>query len=61
MLDLHHLVGSLDRVDYIVESHELTLFTDDQYRSAFARAELVIEVVTGPHPDRDRYVARTPR
>ena len=61
MLDLRHLVGSLDRVDSIVESHELTLFTDDQYRSAFARAELEVEVVTGPHPDRDRYVGRTQR
>jgi len=60
-LDLHHLVGSIDGIDYIVESHELTLFTDDEYRSAFARAELGVEVVASPHPDRDRYVGAPSR
>jgi len=55
-LELHHLVGSVDDVDYVVESHELTLFSDAEYLAAFERAGLRVEVVAGPHPDRDRYI-----
>jgi hypothetical protein len=39
-----------------VEAHHLTLFADEEYRAAFERAGLTVEVVASPHPDRDRYV-----
>jgi hypothetical protein len=55
--ELQHLVGSVHGIEHIVESHDLTLFADDEYRGAFERAGLSVETVTGPHPDRDRYVA----
>ena len=55
-LELHHLAATIDGVDYVVETHELTLFSDDEYRGAFERAGLAVEVVDSPHPDRDRYV-----
>jgi SAM-dependent methyltransferase len=55
-LELHHLVGTLDGVEYLVETHELTLFSDDEYRGAFERAGLSVDVVESPHPERDRYV-----
>ena len=55
-LEMHHLVGSLDGVEHLVETHEMTLFSDDEYRDAFDRAGLVVDVTASPHPDRDRYV-----
>jgi SAM-dependent methyltransferase len=60
-LELHHLVGTGDAVEYQVEAHHLTLFADDEYRAAFERARLTVEVVASPHPDRDRYVGTVPR
>jgi SAM-dependent methyltransferase len=59
-LELHHLVGAGDGVEYRVEEHHLSLFGDDEYRAAFERAGLTIDVVASPHPDRDRYVGTLP-
>ena len=59
-LELHHLVGSAEGVEYHVEEHHITLFSDDEYRDAFERAGLPLEVVVSPHPDRDRYVGTLP-
>lgn len=55
-LELHFLVATPQGVDYFGEVHELTLFDDQQYRAAFERAGLTVDVVPSPHPDRDRYV-----
>jgi dTDP-3-amino-3,4,6-trideoxy-alpha-D-glucopyranose N,N-dimethyltransferase len=60
-LELHHLIGSVDGVEYQVEEHHLTLFRDDDYRGAFERAGLRVDVVESPHRDRDRYVGTLPR
>lgn len=57
-LEMHHLVAGLDRIDHIVEEHVLTLFSDDQYRAAFAAAGLKVETVDSPMPDRDRYIGQ---
>jgi SAM-dependent methyltransferase len=59
-LELHHLVGSIEGIDYLVETHELMLFDDDEYRGSFERAGLTVDVVASPHADRDRYVATRP-
>ncbi len=55
-LELHHLVGTLDGVEYAFEEHGMTLFSDQEYRDAFDRAGLRVDVLMSPHPDRDRYV-----
>ncbi|MFS8586443.1 MAG: hypothetical protein FWJ72_15340 [Acidimicrobiia bacterium] len=55
-LDVHVLVATPDRVEHLVETHELTLFADEDYRAAFAGAGLTVEVHASPHPDRDRDV-----
>jgi SAM-dependent methyltransferase len=61
VLEMGYVVGTHDGIDMIDERHELTLFTDAQYRAAFAAAGLAAEVVEGPMgPDRDRYVATGP-
>ena len=57
-LEMRYLVATSDGFDTIEERHVLTLFSDEDYRSAFAAAGLEAEVLPGPMgPDRDRYVA----
>lgn len=56
ILELHHLLGTVDGVDHLVDRHELTLFADDEYLDAFARAGLEVEKSESPFTDRDRYV-----
>jgi SAM-dependent methyltransferase len=60
-LEMHHLVGTPDGVEHLVETHELTLFTDAEYRTAFTQAGLAVDVVPSPMPDRDRYVGTPAR
>ncbi len=59
-LELHHLVGSIDGVEHLVETHDMTLFSDDEYHEAFDRAGLSVDVTASPHPDRDRYIGTIP-
>ncbi len=57
-LEMHHLVASLEGVEHIVDEHVLTLFSDDEYRGAFAAADLEVETVVSPMPGRDRYIGQ---
>jgi SAM-dependent methyltransferase len=41
-LDIHHLVATPEGVESFVERHELGLFSDAQYRAAFAAAGLEV-------------------
>src|SRR5262249_43464942 len=38
ILDFHYLVGTPEGVEHFTEHHELGLFTDEEYRSAFTAA-----------------------
>ncbi len=42
ILDFHYLAGTPEGVEYFTEHHELGLFTDEQYRAAFAEAGLAV-------------------
>jgi SAM-dependent methyltransferase len=42
ILNLHHMVGKPDRIEYFTERHELGLFTTEQYRDAFVAAGLQV-------------------
>ena len=60
-LDLQYLIGRTGQPTvHVVEHHELTLFTDDEYRAAFTRAGLTVEIVPGPFVERDRYAGVAP-
>ena len=56
-LEMHHLVGSVDGIEYLVDHHELTLFEPQEYEDAFLRAGLTVDRLDSPMPGRDRYVA----
>lgn len=55
-LDLRFLIETVDGVEHLEETHDLMLFSDDDYRAAFDIAGLRVEIHPSPHPDRDRYV-----
>jgi len=60
VLDMRYLIATADDgFEQEQELHELTLFTDEEYRAAFVAASLTPEVVPSPMKDRDRYVAVT--
>jgi SAM-dependent methyltransferase len=42
-IDFHYLVATSTGVEHFTEQHELALFTDEQYRAAFAAAGLTVE------------------
>jgi SAM-dependent methyltransferase len=60
-LEMHHLIATRDRIDHVVDHHELTLFTPEEYETAFLSAGLVVETVESPMEGRDRYVGVRPR
>jgi len=43
VIDFHYLVGTPESVEHFTEHHELGLFTDAQYREAFAAAGVAVE------------------
>jgi SAM-dependent methyltransferase len=61
VLELHHLVATLDSVEHIIDHHELTRFEPIDYEGAFRAAGLDVERVDSPIPDRDRYIGTRPR
>jgi len=42
-MDMHYLLGTPDGIEYFVEPHVLTSFTDDEFRSAFMDAGIKAE------------------
>ena len=60
-LEMHHLVVTVERIDHLVDHHELTLFTPGEYEAALRDAGLTVEVTTSPMPGRDRYIGTRPR
>jgi SAM-dependent methyltransferase len=59
-LEMHHLVGTPNGIEHLVDHHELTLFTPGDYESAFRRSGLTVDTVESPVPGRDRYVGLKP-
>lgn len=55
-LELHHLVGTSDGIEHLVDHHEFMLFTDQEYQDAFRRFGLSVQRVDSPMSGRDRYI-----
>ena len=60
ILDFHYLIGTPDGVEYFSERHELALFTDEQYRAAFAGAGLETSLEMPGLDGRGMYVGVKP-
>lgn len=56
-LDIHHMIGTPERIESFVERHELGLFTPDQYVSAFEQAGLVAQLDPAGFFGRGAYAA----
>lgn len=60
ILNFHYLVGSVGKIEYLTERHELGLFTIDQMLSAFKDADLEVHYNPQGLTGRGLYIARTP-
>jgi SAM-dependent methyltransferase len=59
-LDMHHLIGSDDGIEHVVDVHNMTMFDASHYADALRLGGLIaIETMDGPTPGRDRYVGVT--
>jgi SAM-dependent methyltransferase len=57
-MEMHYLLGVPALIRHFVEHHELRLFSDDEYRAAFARAGLTVERREPGLSGRGLYVGR---
>ncbi len=56
-LEMHHLIGSPDGIEYAVDTHVLTLFDASRYEQSLENAGLIdIETIESPMPGRDRFI-----
>jgi SAM-dependent methyltransferase len=58
-LEIHLLIADDHGIEHVVDHHELTLFTPEEYEHAFTAAGMTVTVVESPMPGRDRYVGVT--
>jgi len=56
--DMHYLIGTPEGTEHFVERHELGLFTIDEMKDAFAKAELQVTYEDGGLMGRGLYVGR---
>jgi SAM-dependent methyltransferase len=56
VLDFHYLVATLEGVEHFIERHELGLFTENEYRTAFLQAGLAVLHDTGWLGGRGMYI-----
>lgn len=57
-LEIHYLAGSPRGVEHWVETHEVGLFTDEEYRSSFSRAGLAVDLQPEGVSGRGVYIGR---
>jgi hypothetical protein len=57
---MHHLIATPDRIEHLVDHHQLTLFEPGEYDTAFHAGGLIVEVVESPMEGRDRYIGMRP-
>lgn len=60
IFDLHHLIGTPEGTEHIVEHHELGLYTVDEMTEAFVAAGLDVRYDPEGLTERGLYVARKP-
>ena len=55
-MEMHYLLGRGESIVHFVEHHRLRLFSDDEYRAAFKRADLTVELRTPGLTGRGLYI-----
>jgi len=61
VMDMHHLVGTPDGIDYFVEHHELMLFTHEEYLTAMQTAGYAAVYDEGGLSGRGLYIGLAPQ
>jgi SAM-dependent methyltransferase len=57
-LDTHYLIGTPTRIEHAVEQHQLFMFSQEQYRTAFAAQGLQVELDDHGLDGRGLFIAR---
>jgi len=60
ILEFHYLVGTPSGVEYFTETHEIGLFTEEQYRNAFEAAGMDVEFDPAGLMGRGLWIATRP-
>lgn len=61
VMEMHHLVGTPSTIEHFVETHRMTLFSFDEYESAFRRAGLSYELAQPGPSGRGALIGQTPK
>ena len=61
VLNFHYMVASSDGIRTFTEAHRLTMFTDEEYRTAFRNAGLLVDYDDGGLTGRGLFIGATPQ
>jgi SAM-dependent methyltransferase len=61
VLNYHYMVASRDGIRTFTEAHRLTMFTDEEYRTAFRHAALIADYLEDGLTGRGLFIGATPQ
>jgi SAM-dependent methyltransferase len=59
-MDMHHMVGTSNGIEHFVETHELAMYTDEDFADAFTKVGLGLEIEPEGLTGRGLYIGKKP-